>query len=138
LEEEISSREFQGYEAGRLDVSGNLLDEFGGKRGEVRFVGQVCCLVLPVRHFGSDLIVSLLLLMVVRMVRFLCCCNGGDVLVSSLQEKFVCLLLACLPVPSGRVGRLVSQSVYQVPAAKERLSRKFGLVLTQGVTDILL
>jgi hypothetical protein len=103
LEEEVSSREFQGYEARGLDVSGDLLDEFGGKRGEVRCVGQVDCLILPVRHCGSDLFVRLLLLMVVvRMVRFLCCCNGGD------SPRLVTPGEICLPA-----ARLLACSVGQ-------------------------
>jgi len=108
-------------------VGGDLLDEFGGKGREVCCTGHVGCLILPgrVRHFWERLVCSFLV--------------GGDedgdddvattAAISSSRHLrrslFVCLLLACMPVPSGRVGRLVSQSVYQVPAAKERrLSRR--------------
>jgi hypothetical protein len=49
------------------------------------------------------------------------------------RSLFVCLLLACLPVPSGRVARLVSQSVYRVPAA----AKEGCLEIRARVTDIL-
>jgi len=140
LEEEVPGREFQSYEAGGLDVSGDLLDEFGGKSRKVRCFGQVDCLILQVRHVGERLVCAFLV-------------DGGDdddeddgVLL--LQRRRFPGLVAprgiCLPA-----ARLLACSVGQgwtprvtvsVPGTggERRLSRKFGLVLTHGVTDNLL
>jgi hypothetical protein len=60
LEEEVPGREFQGDEAGGLDVSGDLLDEFGGKSRKVRCFGQVDCLILQVRHVEERLVCAFL------------------------------------------------------------------------------
>ena len=62
MEEEVSGREFQGYEAGRLDVSCDLLDEFGGEGGEVGGIGLADFLISPVRHGGICLFVRLLVM----------------------------------------------------------------------------
>ena len=71
LEEEVSGREFQGYEAGRLDVSCDLLDEFGGEGGEVGGIGLADFLISPVRHGGICLFVRLLVMVMAMMMMML-------------------------------------------------------------------
>jgi hypothetical protein len=130
LEEEVSGREFQGYEAGGLDVSGDLLDEFGGEGREVRCRHHFGCLILPVRirHFWERLVGAFLV--------------GGDEdgdddvaataaisSVSSPQEIFVCLPAARLPACSVGQGWTprVTVSVPGTSSGERRLSQKFGL-----------
>jgi hypothetical protein len=115
LEEESSGREFQGYEAGRLDVSGDLLDEFGGEGREAGCIGPVGGLISPARHCGSDLslrfsmVVMVMMMLLLQQRRCLRLVASGG----------ICLPAACLLACS--VGQSWTPRVtVSVPGTSER------------------
>jgi hypothetical protein len=132
LEEELSAREFEGYEAGRLDVSGDLLDEFGREGRKAGCIGPVGGLISPVRHCGSDL--SLRFLMMVMMMLLL----QQRRCLRLVASGELCLPAACLLACSVGQGWTPRVTV-SVPgtSGERRLSQKNGLVLLHSVTEIL-